>query len=272
MPRKTPFSEQGITLQTLIITAVVVVIAIGVGLLFIALTSSSSEDLEDAGRTGQDAACAPNELLDAVYEQRGLGGPNSPDGVPTKAVGCKPYCATWEFVATPSAGGEYRPGGTGEGSPIGGPEGLGGVFSSNVGCFAPCYWEVGMPRSAPARPRDLIGIDVKVSGDEDVHGEYNPDSRLRYYNDNRLPARGEIRLGVTHKRLLDKELLDTSYPNYANYDTLLGSVISTDLQPSYNIRQSRWYSRDGKPFIYGTGGTTQRWAHGMGARNARGLL
>ena len=233
-PHRRPRCELGITLQTLIITAVVVVIAIGVGLLFIALTSSSSEDLEDAGRTGQDAACAPNELLDAVYEQRGLGGPNSPDGVPTKAVGCKPYCATWEFVATPSAGGEYRPGGTGEGSPIGGPEGLGGVFSSKVGCFAPCYWETDAVSHHYTRAKDLIGIDIEENGlnEKDRYFE----SRLLYYNDNRAPDVWQVRLGVTYRR--SETSTEQSYE-------------ASDLWPAIRvIRGNPWRStRDGKAYI-----------------------
>ena len=277
--QRRPRSERGIALQTLILTAVVVVIAIGVGLLFIALTSSSSESLEDAGRTGQDVACAPNELLDAVYKTEGFGGPSGRGGVRSKAVGCKPYCATWEFVATPSAGGEYRPGGTGETSPIGGPDGQGGVFSSNVGCFAPCYWEIGMVEQARLRHQDLMGVEIQddeISADNPpktemgyLPGEWeNPDSRLRYYNDNRAPDAGVIRLGVTYRRILDREQLDTSSRNYANYSDLLGSTRATELQSSTTG------SNDEKPYFYYTPleqhSVSGRWGHGLGVRNAPG--
>ena len=133
-----PLGESGFTLPTLIVLAVVVVVAIGVGLLFIVLTSSSSEDLEDAGRSGQEAMCAHNGVPDAVYKTRGIGGPAGRGDVVSSAVGCKPYCATWEFGASFDSY-EYEPGGSGPSSPFGGPEGRGDVFSSAVGCFAPCY-------------------------------------------------------------------------------------------------------------------------------------
>ena len=215
--RRMPRGESGFTLQTLIVTAVVVVLAIGVGLLFLALTSSSSEDLEDAGRRGDDAPCGPNEVWDAVYYTRGIGGPSGQKGVTSKSVGCKPYCATWEFVAElPEDGGdEYIQGSLAmiAASGIGGPDGAGGVFSSKIGCFAPCYWEVGTPVQAELRPRELIGVFSETEntdyGLEDtgrgwlIIGESAPENsgtRLRYYNDNRAPEAGVIRLGVTYSR------------------------------------------------------------------------
>lgn len=237
-PKRTPHSESGFTLQTLIITAVVVVIAIGVGLLFIALTSSSSEDLEDAGRSGIEGSCAPHELLDTVYVRRGIGGPNSQGGVQSQAVGCKPHCATWEFVATPSAGGEYKLGGTGEGSPIGGPEGKGGVFSSNIGCFAPCYWEISNASHHFSEPKELIGIDIERDGQNIL--DQTTDSRLRYYNDNRAPAVGQVRLGVTYRRADDAGTTNQSYE-------------SSDLWPDIRVPPglSPWKSsNDGKAYIF----------------------
>ena len=216
--RRMPRGESGFTLQTLIVTAVVVVLAIGVGLLFLALTSSSSEDLEDAGRRGDDAPCGPNEVWDAVYYTNGIGGPNGQKGVTSKSVGCKPYCATWEFVAElPEDGGdEYIQGSLAmiAASGIGGPDGAGGVFSSKIGCFAPCYWEVGTPVQAELRPRELIGLWVDtldtdwgtgMTGRGFIWRQFfenveNPGSRLRYYNDNREPGVGVIRLGVTYSR------------------------------------------------------------------------
>ena len=256
----------GFTLQTLIITAVVVVIAIGVGLLFIALTSSSSEDLEDAGRSGIEGSCAPNELLDAVYVRRGIGGPNSQGGVESKAVGCKPHCATWEFVAAPSAGGEYKLGGTGEGSPIGGPDGKGGVFSSNIGCFAPCYWDVGTPYQVQGSPFELIGINLHKEGHQKSAPFTNPGSRLRYYNDNRPPDVYEIRLGVTYKRALE---LDPSHRNAQHSGTELGTELQSSIQ-KFGRNVGDIINRDGKPFFYNLGGTTQGWAEGVGVRNAPG--
>ena len=214
--RRMPRGESGFTLQTLIVTAVVVVLAIGVSLLLFALTSSSSEDLEDAGRSGDDAACGPNEVWDAVYWTRGIGGPNGQKGVTSKSVGCKPYCATWEFVAERSEDGEEYVLGSlallaGK-VPFGGPDGAGGVFSSDIGCFAPCYWEVGTPVQSRLRYRELIGVHVH-STDSSIdpstpsntgrglaYTNENSGSRLRYYNNDRVPGVGVIRLGVTYSR------------------------------------------------------------------------
>ena len=211
-----PFGESGFTLQTLIVTAVVVVVAIGVGLLLFALTSSSSEDLEDAGRRGDDAACAPNEALDAVYVRRGFGGPEGRGGVRSKSVGCKPYCATWEFVAELSEDGEKYVQGSlallaGK-EPIGGPDGAGDVFSSNIGCFAPCYWE-NVGSGGRMHHTQLTGEDYIASDNSDANpgqtargltsGPINPSSRLRYYDDNEPPEAGVIRLGVTYRRVVD---------------------------------------------------------------------
>ena len=216
--------------------------------MFIALTSSSSEDLEDAGRSGQEAACAHNEVPDANLKRRGFGGPGGRGGVVSSAVGCKPYCATWEIGAS-FDGHEYEPGGSGPSSPFGGPEGKGDVFSSAVGCFAPCYWEIGTPRHRYATPRELIGIGVEFNG---LAGSFsNPGSRLRYYNDNRAPAVGEIRLGVTYKRTdntdSDKETWESS-DIYPNIRVVGGNpwTASQDGKLFYYVRTS------GGRFIHGT--------------------
>ena len=271
--KRMPRGESGFTLQTLIVTAVVVVLAIGVGLLLFALTSSSSEDLEDAGRRGDDAACGPNEVWDAVYWTRGIGGPNGQRGVTSKSVGCKPYCATWEFVAELSEDGEKYVQGSlallaGK-TPIGGPDGAGGVFSSNIGCFAPCYWEIGTPVQARLRYRELIGVRVisvdgigitlrgLIESPEDINE--NPGSRLRYYNDNRAPDAGVIRLGVTYSRILST--------SQRNFDELPG-FYGTEL-----IAQSS-SDGDGKPFYYVSPmpaeSVATEWGYGAGVRNAPG--
>ena len=252
--------------------------------MFIALTSSSSEDLEDAGRSGEDAACAPNEALDAVWKTSGLGGPQGEGGVRSKSVGCKPHCATWEFVAEPSEDGEeYMLGSlallAGK-VPFGGPEGEGGVFSSNIGCFAPCYWEIGTPVQVRLRHQDLIG--VKVESTDDNYGptsggalrstgrgyilsdpsddsDENPGSRLRYYNDNRAPVEGEIRLGVTYRRILDSS---------EQLERAGGLFVATELQRSESD------SIDGNPYFYTSPlerhSASGRWGHGLGVRNAPG--
>ena len=270
--RRMPRGESGFTLQTLIVTAVVVVLAIGVGLLFLALTSSSSEDLEDAGRSGDDAACGPNEALDAVWVRRGLGGPQGKGGVTSKSVGCKPYCASWEFVAERSDDGEEYVLGSlallaGK-VPFGGPDGAGGVFSSDIGCFAPCYWEVGTPVQAQLRSRELIGVNVHSEDGagstlrgfiiSDVVSEgsvdENPGSRLRYYNNNRPPAAGVIRLGVTYSRTpAATELMAQSSgtgdgkPFYYINPTAKGTPLSSQQIANGvpTVHEPNWYSPRG---------------------------
>ena len=250
-------------MQTLIITAVVVVIAAVVAVVIVAVNSGSRSDMESAGRSGTEAACAPHEVFDPSWAAGGTGGPNSQNGVKSSSIGCRPHCATWEFVATPSAGGEYRQGGTGEGSPIGGPQGQGGVFSSNIGCFAPCYWEIGTPKRPETRTEDLVGLRVNADGtllDNDPDNRHNPDSRLLYYNDNRPPDAGEIRLGVTYRRIL----APSRHEN-------LQDVTATDLREVPATQRNRGGSSwDGEPFYYHTGEATWQLAQGRGARWAPG--
>ena len=106
--------------------------ATGVGIGLLAVNSSSSDDFEEAGQTGVESRCpAPNEVQDPELIGRGVAGTNKTfRDIKSDNIGCNPICATWEY---------YDPGRAAAG--IGGPEGNGGVFSSNEGCFAPCYWQ-----------------------------------------------------------------------------------------------------------------------------------
>lgn len=167
--------ESGYALQTLIITAVLVVIAAVVAVVIAAVNSGSRTNIENAGRSGTEAACAPHEVFDPSWAASGIGGPNSQGGMKSSRIGCRPHCATWEFVATPSAGGEYTLGGSGA-SPIGGPQGQGGVFSSRIGCFAPCYWHYDPPAG-----------DAEAMTPEARHVKSNYSS-LRFAADNRVPV------------------------------------------------------------------------------------
>jgi len=65
--------EQGITLQTLIVTAVLVLMAVAAGVIIVAITNSSSDDLEEQSQD-LDAKCAPWELHDLELEANGAGG------------------------------------------------------------------------------------------------------------------------------------------------------------------------------------------------------
>jgi len=98
--------EQGITLQTLIVTAVLVLMAVAAGVIIVAITNSSSDDLEEQSQD-LDAKCAPWELHDLELEAIGAGGGSqyisnrfrSTDvskagrgGVTSTKVGCLPVC------------------------------------------------------------------------------------------------------------------------------------------------------------------------------------
>ena len=179
-------TELGFTLQTLIVMAVFVLAAVGVSLGLLAVTSASSDDFEEAGKTGVEARCAPNEVNDPELEARGVAGTNPTYRTPAyrqdeeivaDTIGCNPVCATWEY---------YDPGLAGAGS--GGPDGSGGVYSSNEGCFAPCYWNF------------ELGMGVFVPHPGHVKGSW---SSLAYYDDNRVPIPEQVRLGVSYRRSVD---------------------------------------------------------------------
>lgn len=186
--------EQGITLQSLIITSVFLVIAVGVSTVLFAINSGSSEDLEAAGRSGPAAdSCRPNEIFDLDWESKGLGGPQDKRGDKSSKIGCRPHCATWEFMtAGPNDDGEYELSKDWllitQGN-VGGPKGNEGVFSSRTGCFAPCYWHFDSKNVQKSAPE---AGDVKSTL-----------SQLRYAADNRSPGVDEVRLGVVQWRTTD---------------------------------------------------------------------
>ena len=188
-------TELGFTLQTLIVMAVFTLAAVGVGLGLLAVNSASSSSFEEAGQTGVEARCAPNEVKDPELEARGVAGTNPTYRTPTyrqdeeitaDTIGCNPVCATWEY---------YDPGLAAEGT--GGPEGNNGVYSSNEGCFAPCYWNFELAR----------GVYVPHPGN--VKGSW---SSLSYYDDNRVPIPEQMRLGVNYRRSVDLSVPPPSDP------------------------------------------------------------
>ena len=103
-------------------------------------------------------------------------------------VGLEGKCQTWEIhLATLEAAGH------------GGPEGHGGVFSSNIGCLATCYWEItgygtgGGPGYHFYPGAYFVRNKPSTSAHQHV-------SKLYYYDDNRAPAKDHIRLGVVSLR------------------------------------------------------------------------
>ena len=226
-------TEVGFTLQTLIVMAVFVLAAVGVGIGLLAVTSASSDDFEEAGQTGVEARCAPNEIWNPELESRGIGGPDSQGGIKSKQVGCEPYCGTWEFLSTgANENGEYEPAespAAARQSSIGGPDGNGGVYSQNTGCFAPCYWSY---TNGVGRP-------------DSTNGFINSGTSLQYLDDNRAPAIRQIRLGVNYRRAAE----DRSTDLYPGAPSGGGSRWRSDLQASnFSL------NRDGKPFIIARSG------------------
>jgi len=65
--------ERGITLQTLIVTAVLVLMAVAAGVIIVAITDNSADDLEDQA-SDMDGRCQPWEIHDTELEAIGAGG------------------------------------------------------------------------------------------------------------------------------------------------------------------------------------------------------
>ena len=241
-------TEVGYTLQTLIVTAVFVLAAVGVGIGLLAINSSSSSDFEEAGRTGVERRCMSNEVWEPELEARGADGINqryrgtiysagvisaqirADDQIVADNIGCNPICGTWEY---------YDPGRAAAG--IGGPEGSGGVYSTAEGCFAPCYW--GRPTGGGvAHPQ--------------VNQVKSTDARLRYFDDNRAPIAREHRLGVNYRRSVDPT--DPVPTNPSN--------VQRGLQQQQDLAVfTVGGNKDGKPFLlartkpWQTDGTGGSW-------------
>ena len=103
--------ERGYTLQTLIVTAIATLLAVMAAVLVVAVTTSAADDLAGTPPDIQ-TPCQPWEIHDLTREAAGVGG-----GKPGRHL-----IATWPYSFTPS-----------------GETGSGGVTSSAIGCFAPCY-------------------------------------------------------------------------------------------------------------------------------------
>ena len=111
-------------------------------------------------------------------------------------VGIEGKCSTWEIhLSTLEAAGH------------GGPEGHGGVFSSNIGCLATCYWEItDWAKSDATGPGhhhypSSYSVRNKLDSDGNRSTAHPHVSKLHYYDDNRAPAVDQIRLGVVSLRV-----------------------------------------------------------------------
>lgn len=84
--------QLGITLQTLIIMAVLVLIATGVSVVLVGVTRGANDGLENAGQTSSEAKCEPWEIYDPDYAASGIGGPLGKGGVWSSGIGCVQAC------------------------------------------------------------------------------------------------------------------------------------------------------------------------------------
>ena len=85
--------ERGITLQTLIVTAVLVLVAVAAGVILVAISRSQESSLTDSGKSDPgEGTCEPWEIRDAELEAKGLGGPQGYGGIWSSAIGCVRVC------------------------------------------------------------------------------------------------------------------------------------------------------------------------------------
>ena len=81
--------QRGITLQTLIVTAVLVLMAGAAGVVIIAITNNAQDNLEGQN-SGIDSRCDPWEIFDPTLDAAGRGGGQG--GIDSSASGCVRVC------------------------------------------------------------------------------------------------------------------------------------------------------------------------------------
>ena len=81
--------QRGITLQTLIVTAVLVLMAGAAGVVIIAITNNAQDNLEGQN-SGIDSRCEPWEIFDPTLDAAGRGGGQG--GIDSSASGCVRVC------------------------------------------------------------------------------------------------------------------------------------------------------------------------------------
>ena len=219
--RESSADQRGMTLQTLVITAVLVAVAVVGSLLIVAISRSSGERLEDSNAT-----------------QEGL-------------------CQPWEVHKTTLAAKGY-----------GGTQGHGGIFSSSIGCIAVCYL-TGLLAGTRFYPHAMdVGNRLPVSNRAlEVMGNGVPArqvvSRLAYDDSNRVPAAGEVRLGVAYNRAApeDTDDFDEFYPDFGYWrnSNETGNPSSPRFSNPSGLSLRRmelnWSLRDSDPIIrFGQGG------------------
>ena len=81
--------QRGITLQTLIVTAVLVLMAGAAGVVIIAITNNAQDNLEGQN-PGVNSRCEPWEIFDPTLSAAGRGGGQG--GIDSTAIGCIRVC------------------------------------------------------------------------------------------------------------------------------------------------------------------------------------
>lgn len=89
VPKLGAADQRGITLQTLIVTAVLVLMAVAAGVVIVAITNAQSDNLNEAN-TDTAARCEPWEIFDPTLAAAGRGGGNG--GVNSSDIGCLRVC------------------------------------------------------------------------------------------------------------------------------------------------------------------------------------
>ena len=89
--------QRGITLQTLIVTAVLVLMAGAAGVVIIAITNNAQDNLEGQN-AGIDSRCEPWEIFDPTLDAAGRGGGQG--GLDSSASGCVRVCYVRFIAAT----------------------------------------------------------------------------------------------------------------------------------------------------------------------------
>ena len=89
VPKLGAADQRGITLQTLIVTAVLVLMAVAAGVVIVAITNAQSDNLNEAN-TDTAARCEPWEIFDPTLAAAGRGGGNG--GVGSSRIGCLRVC------------------------------------------------------------------------------------------------------------------------------------------------------------------------------------
>ena len=101
--------ERGITLQTLIVTAVLVTIAFVAAAIIISITTSQESSLEEQNRAETGVStCEPWEIRDTELQAQGIGGPQGHGGIWSSAIGCVRVCYVQTRWADSNAGSTYR--------------------------------------------------------------------------------------------------------------------------------------------------------------------